>query len=491
MHRSRLVLSCVSALALAACSVDRPEAVAPASFARAASLSESPNGNYLLLSDNSGFGSDLAASVAALGGTLESVHDGAGIAVVSGLSSAAAAQLAGANGVAEVQADVVVDLSQPMAAIQADASAFDGTINSVANPAAAVRYSWQWNMRAIHADAAWKAGKLGDPSVTVAILDTGIDYNNPDLNGLVDLTRSKSFVASDNALTTLYFPTRNAITDYNGHGTNVAAQVSSKAVAHAGVTSRTTLIGVKVLAANGRGGGSAIFNGILWAADHGADVANMSLGGSFSKVASGQLVGYINRVLNYASKKGMLIVASAGNDEQDFDHNGNTFSTWCDAPHVLCVSAAGPTTSTGSPDEPAFYTNFGRSTISVAAPGGNAGATVTTWPWGMGNVSWVWSYCSKTYIAAFDTVSKTPLVLKPKSTPCAPGNRVTAYIGTSQAAPHVAGLAALLISVDDSFRGQPKNLKLAIEKSSDDLGQPGTDPYYGRGRINVKSALGL
>ena len=48
-----------------------------------------------------------------------------------------------------------------------------------------------------------------------------------------------------------------------------------------------------------------------------------------------------------------------------------------------------------------------------------------------------------------------------------------------------------LISEDNSFRGQPKNLKLAIEKSADDLGQPGTEPYYGRGRINVKTALGL
>src|SRR6185312_3035407 len=115
------------------------------------------------------------------------------------------------------------------------------------SPANATYYFVQWNMRAIHADRAWAAGKIGDAGVTVAIIDSGIDYDANDLNGLVDLSRSRSFVTSDNELRAQYFAGRNDISDFNGHGTNVATQVSSNAVDFAGVTARTTLIGVKVL----------------------------------------------------------------------------------------------------------------------------------------------------------------------------------------------------------------------------------------------------
>ena len=71
----------------------------------------------------------------------------------------------------------------------------------------------------------------------------------------------------------------------------------------------------------------------------------------------------------------------------------------------------------------------------------------------------------------------------------ASGGAVTASVGTSQASPHVAGLAALLIA--QMGRGNPAAIKSAILNSADDLGLPGVDPYYGRGRINVARALGL
>ncbi|HEU4700114.1 MAG TPA: S8 family serine peptidase, partial [Gemmatimonadales bacterium] len=349
------------------------------------------------------------------------------------------------------------------------------------------RYNFQWNMRLIGADKAWAAGKLGSPDVTVAILDTGIDYDAPDLNGLVDLSRSASFIESDDALTTTYFKTRHAISDYHGHGTNVATQVSSKAAALAGVTSRTTLIGVKVLAANGRGSLGAVLSGVLWAADHGANVANMSLGGGFTKAGNGQYVATINRAFNYANAKGMLIVVSAGNDEADLDHNGNFLSTYCNQQHVVCVSSIGPAVATGDQNAPSYYTNFGRSAIEVAAPGGNAdaanGFTLSAWPWGVDIASWVWSYCSKTRIVGY-TETGVPIL-----TACTAGNRLTGYIGTSQASPHVAGLAALLVA-EKGIRS-PAQLKAAILQSALDLGQPGTDPIYGKGRIDVARALGL
>ncbi|HEY5490595.1 MAG TPA: S8 family serine peptidase [Gemmatimonadaceae bacterium] len=489
MTRSRLSVSLVTVLALAACTIDQSGPVSPIASTRAVrSVSGSAASRYLVLASNSGFSSDFEASVAALGGTIEQFHGSAGIAVVSGVSDATAAQIAALRGVSDVQPDADISLNAPLAAATADVTAVgDPSISSVGNPATAGLYSWQWNMRAIHANQAWAGGKLGSSTVTVAIIDTGIDYDDPDLNGLVDLSRSVSFVPSDDAITAHFFPTRNPITDYNGHGTNVAAQVSSKAVVFAGVTSKTTLIGVKVIGFSGSGSFSAILNGVLWAADHGANVANMSLGGAFAKAGNGRFAALLNRVFNYANKKGMLIVVAAGNESADLDHDGNSDQTFCSQSHVICVSATGPVTAAGNVDLPAYYTNFGRSAISVAGPGGNADAAngfpVSLWPWGPDIASWVWSFCSKTTLAVV-----TPAGI-PVLAGCQAGNRITGFIGTSQATPHVAGLAASLMA--EQGTGQPSQIKNAIEKSADDLGQPGTDPFYGRGRINVAKAFGM
>jgi hypothetical protein len=460
---------------LAACSVDTtgPQAAAPTSASRAVSGGSS---QYLVIFKGP-MPADFAARVEAVGGSVLYAHAGLRFAAVAGLTEEAAVRLGTSTGAdvapdAEFQADIG-------ASVEADAS---DVIASQLNPTTAARYAFQWNMRFIHANTAWAAGKLGSPGVTVAILDTGLDYDINDLNGLVDLSRSTSFVASDNALTSTYFPSRHPVNDYNGHGTNVASQVSSKAFALAGVTSRTTLMGVKVLSRTGSGSTSGVLAGIAWAADHGANVANMSLGGGFGKNAAGSLVSLIQRTMNYARQRGMLIVVSAGNDAEDLDHNGNVMRTYCDAVHVICVSAVGQVTPTGSGDIPSFYTNFGRSGISVAAPGGNSAGIVSAWPWGTDSYSWVWSYCAKYRVAGL-TGTGVPVL-----TACSAGNRITGYIGTSQASPHVAGLAALLMAEygTDAVQTRHRILTTAL-----DQGEVGTDPYFGRGRIDVAAALGL
>ncbi|HET7450471.1 MAG TPA: S8 family serine peptidase [Gaiellaceae bacterium] len=493
MHRNRLLLPLAGALALAACSSDRAEVVAPTSAPHAgAEVSTLVPGRYMVLAGAGGFGSDFASRVAALGGTVEQQHAGAGFAVVSGLTATSASQVAGIAGITNVVQDAEYALDTP-ASIEADASDVQAgdAIASQANPATAARYAWQWNMRLIQADKAWAAGKLGNAGVTVAILDTGLDYTIPDLNGLVDLSRSTSVIATDNAIRATYFPTRNDVTDFNGHGTNVATQVSSKAPVHAGVTSKTTLIGVKVLNWQGHGNTSTTLAGLLWAADHGADVANMSLGGGFLKAGNGLELAALNRVLGYVNAKGMLVVVAAGNDAINLDHDSNYTASYCDQPHVICVTAVGPTTFTGEGDTPSFYTNFGRSSVDVAGPGGNAQVDATgtpnlvsAWPWGLGVASWVWSYCPKDRIASINATTGVPTL-----TVCAAGNRVSGFIGTSQATPHVAGLAALLVA--EMGHGRPSQIKAAIQQSADDRGQPGDDPYFGRGRINVAKALGL
>jgi subtilisin family serine protease len=230
-----------------------------------------------------------------------------------------------------------------------------------------------------------------------------------------------------------------------------------------------TLFGVKVLSRTGSGPFSAIFNGILWAADHNADVINMSLGTDFTKDHGQGFLGFYNRIFNYAHRKGSLIVVAAGNDSIDLDHDGNNFNANCNAPNVVCVAATGPTASAGTNgpwtnvDAPSFFTNYGRSAISVAAPGGSLSGFV--------------------YEACSTSTTVTSLLV------CRTGTFVVGVIGTSQATPHAAATAALI--VEDIGHGQPSLVKARLQQSADDLGEVGTDPFYGKGRVNVPRAIGL
>jgi subtilisin family serine protease len=490
--RGRISVVTIASLVLVACSTD---VVAPPKSQLTARLSKSVDrsGTYLVLMTGAYVPAGFADKVSSLGGRVRRSHAGAGFAVVSGLTNAGAAQLAATTGVAEVDPDAVVGLDLPNVRVKSDAADFGSSSRAARGPAAAVHFDWQWNMRLIKADKAWAAGKLGSPNVFVAILDSGIDYDGVDLRGHVDLARSVSYMSewvggpgdvvtvSDDDLVKTMFNHRNAISDLNGHGTNVASQVTSSGLSLAGVTSRTTLIGIKVLGANGLGTFGGILSGVLWAADHGADVANLSVGGSFSRAGNGELVRVINAVFDYARKKGMLVVVSAGNEGEDLDHNSDTFAGFCDATHVICVSAVGPASATDNPDEPAFYTNFGRRSIDIAAPGGNAvwqALTASVWPWGVDVASWVWSRCSRQQLV-FDAAGNAY-----HDTCGSPTYNYNGFLGTSQAAPHVSGLAALLVA--DNGHANPQKIKRLIESSGDRI-----DPLYGKGRINLQKALGL
>jgi subtilisin family serine protease len=416
---------------------------------------------------------DFDAKVASLGGTVLLNHK-IGVAVVTDLTDAAAAQLKSMVGATYVEAQPEFQLIEPAAKTGAEVTSLAQAVSptSTANPATAVYFAAQWNMQAIHADAAWAKGFLGSSEVRVAILDTGIDYLLPDLAGRVDLTHSASFEPKDDYYTKLFFPGRDLSTDLHFHGTNVATQVSSNAVWFAGVTSKTTLMSVKVCSV--LGGCHGVEQGILYAIDNGADVINMSLGGWFKKSAFPGAVAAYNKIMNYAKQQGVTIVVAAGNDGDDLDtqkniaitrdaqgnvteraHVPSFFATYCDATQVICVSAV------GANDVPASYTNYGRSAIDVAAPGGDKGA-------------WVYALCPRTSLLYN----------------CADEHFVyyLGVAGTSQATPHVSGLAALMVQ---RYGRNPSQIKNAIRQSADDLGQPGNDPYFGAGRINVARAVGV
>ncbi len=432
---------------------------------------------------------DFASQVAALGGKVLWVSPGAGLAAVSGLQGSAATTLAGARGIQAVDADALIPLDVPRLAT--DASADASGVKSNAAPAAAVRYARQWNMRAVQADVAWAHGFLGSTGVAIFMLDTGIDYLHADLVGRVDLARSVDLLGTFDAPAVVgkdtiivpfteadtvkkYFLTRLPFTDLFFHGTHTAATVSSNAVRAAGITSGTTLVAVKVCGYINECPFSSILIGVIYAADNGAAVINLSLGGAFAKAGNGRFVGLINQVFNYARSKGVTIVVSAGNDATDLDHDSNSYASFCNTAAVICVSATGPTaqTTVNGPwtdvDAPSYFTNFGRSAIDVAAPGGN------------NDVTFVWAACSETIYP--------PLAVVLGLQACATAPLfVVGSEGTSGAAPHVSGTAAVLVSI---FGRNPAQIKARIQQTADDLGQPGTDPFYGKGRLNVARAVG-
>ena len=432
-------------------------------------------GRYVVSLNGSGSAA-LKAKVEKLGGTVEWASDGAGLAAVSGLDAAGAVEIGKLRGVSAVDADEAVSLDAPDTDALLELA--PAGLESQSNPAASFFYPRQWNMVAVGADLAWAAGALGSPDVSVFILDTGIDYLYPDLNGLVDQTRSVNLLGTftvngvpftEADTVAKYFPTRAAYTDLYFHGTHVAATVSSLGLAAAGVTSRTTLVAVKVCSYLDICPTSAILGGVIYAADHGADVMNLSLGGSFAKAGNGKFVGLLNQVYNYASRKGTTIVVSAGNSAVDLDHDGNGYKVYCSTPATICVSATGPTyrASVNGPftdvNAPAYYTNFGRSAINLAAPGGNTGV----------NANFVYAACSQ-----------TSLVIPQ----CQTGTFIIGAQGTSMAAPHVSGAAALLVAAGVR---NPAQVRATLQNTATDLGQPGTDPFYGKGFLNVARAVGV
>ncbi|HET6681286.1 MAG TPA: S8 family serine peptidase [Gemmatimonadaceae bacterium] len=422
---------------------------------------------------------DFAQRVQRMGGKVELTIKSIGAVSISGLADASLATLDKDSRVASVEPVAVLAMAEP--ALRMAPARADAMPTSQDNPAGSFFFSRQWDMRAIGADVAWASGATGSSNVRVAILDTGIGYTHLDLAGRVDLAHSVSFVAIDDLYVGAFFPGAHPIADIGYHGTHVAATVASNGLVAAGVTSRTTLMGVKVCSVvTGGCAGDAIFAGIEYAVDNGADIINMSLGGAFLKSANPGFVSLINRLFDYAHQHDVTVVVSAGNEAADLDHNvypdvndvmthfPSLYKTYCSTPHNICVSATGPTASAGvngpwtDVDAFASYSNFGRSAVSLAAPGGNDGGLV-------------WAACSTFSLIQGLTV-------------CQQNGFAVSLGGTSMASPHVAGVAALVMAQRGKLK--PSQVASILRTSADDLGQRGTDPFYGSGRVNAARAVG-
>jgi subtilisin family serine protease len=285
----------------------------------------------------------------------------------------------------------------------------------------------EWGLEAVEAPRAWSL-TCGYSSVTLAVLDTGTDLDHPDLVDKVRTDLDYDFVNDDNVAD-----------DDAGHGTHVsgiAAAATNNERGVAGLGWETTLLPIKVLDDTGYGNTEDLADAIRYAADNGADVINMSLGGEGIS-CSAEGLWYMREAISYAYEQGVVLIAAAGNTGTNTD----IFPANCE--HVLGVAA---TSSSGSR---ATYSTYGDH-VSVAAPGSYIYST-----------GWAGeAYCSSGYCY--------------KS-------------GTSMATPHVAGLAALLSAHYPDYT--PDQIASAILDNAEDRGAEGWDPYYGCGTINAYQAL--
>jgi subtilisin family serine protease len=314
----------------------------------------------------------------------------------------------------------------------------------------------QWGHVNVRAPEAWAVTR--GAGVTVAVVDTGVDFNHPDLAANLvsvagsDVTRNTAYHCPGQAPGP---KSSNAVAqDDHGHGTHVAgtiAAVTGNGLGVAGVAPDARILPVKVLDAEGSGSDADVARGICFAADHGAKVINLSLGydpaGSIIVTALGNDT---NGAIDYAHSRGATVVIAAGND---------TFPA-CSFPashdKALCVG------SVDRRDVKSWFSNFGTE-VGVVAPGG------------LGSV-----FCE-------DDEDIWSTVLPGSSLDCG-DDGYDSLAGTSMATPHAAAVAAL-VTADFGAGATPDAVISTLKATADDVGSPGLDPVYGYGRVNALRAV--
>lgn len=295
----------------------------------------------------------------------------------------------------------------------------------------------QWALHTVGAPSAWGTGR--GAGVRIAVVDTGIDLGHEDLGAHV-VAHVDCLGADDDP-----GACHGSGQDDHGHGTHVAgiaAALSGNGTGVASVAPDARLMAVKVLAPDGTGSASGsvadIRAGIRWAVGHGAGVVNLSLGPDINLL--GLLGTGLEDAIDDAWDAGVITVVAAGNDA--------LFPTGYDDVAALVVTA------TDRDDRRASYaSNVAGAEWGMAAPGGDgfaeSGLILSTW---------------------WDAAGKEPY----------------AYLsGTSMAAPHVAGAAAVLLSLGLT----PEEVVNRLLSTAADLGAPGTDSTYGAGRLDVAAAV--
>ena len=288
-------------------------------------------------------------------------------------------------------------------------------------------YSNQWNMRQMFFPDAW--GVITDASgVTVAVVDTGVDRDHLDL--VANLITGRNFVnttASDGDFN---------YDDLNGHGTHVAGIIGAYGIGVTGAARRVKIMPVRVLDANGEGNTATIIKGINWAVQNGANIINLSLGGTINDPA---LEAAINTAVapEVPGVAGVTVIAAAGNHTSNYQTAVNYPARYTNVIAVAALDADGTVAS---------YSNYGPE-VDLCAPGGDSSNAI------------------------YSTLN----------------NNTYGYeAGTSMACPHISGLAALLyasgVTTPDAIRTRLQTY--VIDKGSWDF-----DNYYGHGMPDAYAVL--
>lgn len=345
-------------------------------------------------------------------------------------------------------------------------------------------YGRQWNFPALDMERAWDINPGASSKVVVAVLDTGAAFRTATLRftgrallpfpalGTVDvpfaaapeLGGADRFVAPRDFIWNTDLPL-----DMDGHGTHITGtigQVTNNAAGVAGMAFNVRLMPIKVL----DGDWDAIFNSpfvatddvvaraLRYAADNGANVINLSIG------REGAPAPAVRAAIEYAVSRGVFVVVAAGN-EFEIGNPPNRFADFArEIPGMVAVGGTGRT------NQRAFYSNTG-SYLELVAPGGDMrrGGTAA----GILQQTYDPDFVDRFFVSGFGPPRFDVFVYD-------------YYQGSSMAAPHVAGFAALLMQQGIT---KPAVIEALMEATATDLGTPGHDPEYGYGLINPRAAL--
>jgi subtilisin family serine protease len=354
----------------------------------------------------------------------------------------------------------------------------------------------QWNLALINATDDGSYDVATGDGVTVGVIDSGVDLTHPDLAPNLDVARSCSFIFNDTPTADLAeiangdCSNKAAVQDLSGHGTHVASTIAApiNGIGIAGVAPEATIVGLKACTIMGFCFVDSVAAALRYAGDVRLDIVNLSLFADpylyycKSEAEQRAMLRQLERAARYAQQRGVLIVASAGNQQADLQHPGldpispdwppdtaetrevrnNCRVAPAELPGVLTVSATGPIGYPGYTLWIADYSSVGMSVVDVAAPGGDYfRATGTVQDAILAAVP-----ADSEIYHAFDPLNAN----FPGITVIDQGATYVYLNGTSMSSPHAAGVAALVVQMHPNWG--PSAVKAAVERTARHLDCP-------------------